>query len=325
MPSASEAAIYLEFSQTLVAMAALTDSGDHTKFTSGVKYWSGARGFEPTILPNGIRTGGTVTGTAVNSQVSVAELECNINGVIHTEPTALLTVARPADAKVKISSVTINAALTLVMVAGTDGDTFSETRAAAGGPPLIPVDSIEIAQVRLDDETASVIAADEIKQVPGTHMELAGYPVEQMDSELGTVTMSAALPLIHTGVVAKSIFAEFYTAEFIKIDRADAYQPPTTTNSVTSTPTYDGPVGSSSESLNGGSFTVLLNDGIGDPIMKKLNDMLWVKFYPKKTVTSRYWIVQGKLGATIAYPSAANISGAFTITPDKAATAIGGL
>lgn len=324
MPAASDALLQVEFSQSLVPMMLLTDSGDRTKFNSGIKYWSGARGFEPVILPNGIRTGGDITATGVDNQINVSEVEANLNGVVHTEPSGNLTVTRPAITKVNISSVTLTAALALAVITGTDGDTFSETRAATGGPPLIPVGSIELGQVRLNSDTAAAIVDSEIKQTPGTHRELAGYPVEDLDPYFGTVTFSAALPAIHTGAVPKQIYAEFYTPEFIKVDDGDAFQPPQETFSLTSTTTYDGARGSSSSALNAGSFTALLKDGIVDPVMKKVGDTLWIRFYPKKTITGRFWVVQGILGVTAQYPAAANINGTFSITSEQKAVAVGG-
>ena len=67
-----------------------------------------------------------------------------------------------------------------MLVAGTEADgAFSETRAAAGGPPLIPVTSVEIGQVRLTaaSDAAALITSDEIFQNVGDHTERYDYPV----------------------------------------------------------------------------------------------------------------------------------------------------
>lgn len=323
MPTASEALLQIESSQSLAPMMELTGSG--ATFASGIRFWSAVPLYEPVILPNGIRSGGQVTPTAVNSQVSVAASEVNIGGVIHTEPLALLTVARPADTKVKISSVTLTSALALAMVAGTDGDAYVETRGAAGGPPYIPVGSIEYAQVRLDSETAQVIVVSEIKSIPGTHTELAGFPTFELDSYLGSITFTDDLPTIHTGDLPKKSYAQFYTPDFVKIQDADAFTPPRTTYSVTSTTTYDGARGSTSSAINGGSFTALLQNGISDAVMQIVNagGARWVKFFPKKTVVTQYEVCQGQIGVQDTYPSGANISGAFTISAERPVISVG--
>lgn len=325
MPTASEALLQIEFSESLTPMMELTDIGDQTTFASGIKYWSKVPLFEEVVLPNGIRSGGQVTPTAVNSQVSVAASEVNIGGVIHSQATGLLTVARPADVKVKISSVTLTSALALAMVAGLDGDAYSEVRGAAGGPPYIPVGSIEYAQVRLDSETAQVIVASEIKSIPGTHTELAGFPTYDLDAYLGSITFTGDLPKIHTGDLPKKTYAQFYTPEFVKIQDADAFTPPRTTYSLTSTTTYDGARGSTSSAINAGSFTALLQDGVSDPVMQiaQAGGARWIKFWSKKTVTGRFLVCQGQIGAADNYPSGANMTATFSISAERAVVPVG--
>ena len=62
------------------------------------------------------------------------------------------------------------------VVAGTATTAFSETRGASGGPPFIPVGSVEVAQVRFDLITSAPITADEIFAAPGVHQRAVRQP-----------------------------------------------------------------------------------------------------------------------------------------------------
>ena len=61
-------------------------------------------------------------------------------------------------------------------VAGTEAVAQSEVRNAAGGPPYIPVNDIEIGQIRVSGGTAAVVSVDEIFQVIGQHSEAYDSP-----------------------------------------------------------------------------------------------------------------------------------------------------
>ena len=170
MATAENAKLQYEAGQNAVAMSALTDSGDHTLFTSAATLWSGKAGNAPVIRPNGLLTGGALTTNATNNLVTVAALTCNLAGVVTSVAGASSpAITRPATNVSKVNSITVNSSGALAVVAGTDGATtaFSETRGAAGGPPLIPVGSIEIGQVRVTTSAAGLIAASEIFQVVG--------------------------------------------------------------------------------------------------------------------------------------------------------------
>src|SRR5262245_6377418 len=233
---AEKARLYAEFGRVFVAMAALTDSGDHTVFGSGTppKFWSRVSGFEPKIRPNGMRSGGEITPGAGNSTVNVAASEVNLNGVITTVAADDVTFTRPANNKVKISSVVGTSGGAYAEAVGADGDSYSETRGAAGGPPLIATNAVEVGQVKLFDDGAVPVVAADIRQVPGTHMEMYNFPLWTVDYFKGQITFADALPLIHTGPVAKAVYAEYSTASFAPVTGANNVKPPIKTYSVTS-------------------------------------------------------------------------------------------
>lgn len=322
MATAENAKLEYEAGQNLVAMAALSDSGDHTNFTSASSLWSNRSGYAPVARPNGLLTGGAITTHATNDTVTVAALTCNLNGVVTSVGAGTATITRGVSSDThNITSITVNAAGAIAAVAGTDGTAFSETRGAAGGPPLIPVDSIEIGQVRTTSVTAAAVAATEIYQVVGTHTERADYPLYNVRYEDGGIEFLSALPLIHTGSVPKKVYASHYAPLFSEVPLASDFVPPENSHSVTSTQVYNATLGSTSSTLNQGTFTAYLSDGVTDPLVQLKDETLWFRFYPDR-YKSPYILTQGKLGIGRTFPAGNNIQAACTISASTAASEV---
>lgn len=319
MPSNTNARLDYESGVTPFAMSALTDSGDHILFTSSADLFSESDGNAPDIRPNGVLTGGEVIPaiSGTNNLVDVASLTCYLAGVETTVVADTdVAITRPATAVAKICSITVNSSGAIAVVAGTDGsDTnFSETRAAAGGPPLIPTTSIEIAQVRVTSDTAAPIDADEIYQVIGTHLERADFPVYTADNTEGTVSFDVALPLIHTGPTAKKVYASYAEPVFTELPFANDFTPAETTHSTTSTQVYGTTLGAASSSLNQASFTAILRDGITDNILTKKNQNLWFRFFQDKNKLPHI-LTQGILGVGRVFGASDNPKASCTISP----------
>lgn len=323
MATAENAKLEYEAGQNAVAMSALTDSGDRIKFTSAASLWSGRSGYAPVVRPNGLLTGGALSVTATNNQIAVAALTCNLAGVVTAVAAGNVTITRPASNVSKVCSITVNAAGALAVVAGTDGSTtaFSETRAAAGGPPLIPVDSIEIGQVRVTTSTAAAVSAAQVFNVVGLHVERADFPLFNIDYTTGSVNFLAALPQIHTGPAPKQVFASYASPIFGEVSLASDFVPPETSHSVSSTQIYGTTLGSTSSTLGQGSFTAYLSNGIGDGLVALKNQTLWFRFYPDRYASS-YMLTQGKLGIARTFPAGDNIQAACTISATAAATEV---
>jgi hypothetical protein len=323
--TAENAKLQYEAGQSAVAMAALTDSTDHTTFTSAGTLWSGRSGGAPVVRPNGLLTGGVITPNAGNNIVDVTALTCNLQGVVTSvgASTGTATITRPATAVSKINSITVTAAGAIAVVAGTDGSTtaFSETRAAAGGPPLIPVDSIEIGQVRVTSNTAAAITSAQIYQVVGTHTEMANFPLFNINYKGGSVTFLEALPLIHTGTVAKKVYASYSAPIFADISLGSEFKAPETTHSVSSTQIYGTTLGSSSATLGQGGFTAYLDDGVTDALIAQKNQLLWFKFFPDR-YKAPYILTQGKLGISRTFPAGDQIKAVCTISATETATEV---
>lgn len=319
MATAENAKLEYEAGQNAVAMSALTDSGDATVFTSAAATWSGRSGYAPVVRPDGLLTGGAITPSATNNVVNVAALTCNLAGVLTAVAGDAVTITRPASNVSKVISITVNSSGVLAAVAGTDGASaaFVETRAAAGGPPLIPVGSIEIGQVRVTTSAAGVVSAAQIYAVPGLHVERADFPLYDINYTDGQVEFLAALPKIHTGTLPKGVFASYASPIFAEVDSAE-FVPPETSHSVSSTQIYGRTIGATSSTLGQGSFTAYLANGVSDGFVALKNETLWFRFYPDR-YQSAYILAQGKLGISRTFPAGDQIQAACTISASEPA------
>lgn len=321
-----------ESGQTAYAFEEMTDSGDQTIFTASFSPLSRASGYEPTVCPYGLLTGGAITpDTGTNDSVDVAALTvcapgmtgADADGVVSVSAdTVSITRAVSTDTHI-INSITVDSSGAIAAVAGTDGTAFSETRGAAGGPPLIPVGSVEIGQVRTTSFTAAEVTTAEIFQVPGQHQERSDYPIYDVNYATGTVTFVDALPTIHTGTVAKKVYIKGYTPLFAPLPKVSDWVPAESTYSINSTDTYDGPVGSSSSSLNQASFSTIITDGITDNFVSKKGDNIWFEFRPDRDKTVPKQLTQGIFGISRSYPAGGgSFTASCTVTPETETTDI---
>ena len=321
---ASDALIQYESSASLVPMQLMTNDSA-TVYSISETPWSNVAGNEPSILPNGIVTGCVVTPTAVVDQVQVTGGTAYLAGVLTTVLEDLtVNLDRPAlqtcgagaeDCTHVIHSIIIDNTGDITVAPGTEGLAFSETRDAAGGPPLIAVDAIEVAQVRLSARASAVILLTEIFSALGQHRERYDYPLWTEDFATGEITFAAAIPSIHIGPTRKRVYAEVYTPNFTDLEPASEFVPAETTHSQSSTQVYGGTIGASSSSLGQASFTVYLSDGITDPFLAFRNQALWVKFFPDRN-RAPYMLTQGTLGVSRTFPAGDSIQAACTLSAD---------
>lgn len=326
--TAGNAKLQYEAGQESSAMAAMTDSGDHKTFTTDeATLWSQKDGYEPDIRPDGLITGGAVTPGAAVDTVSVAAANCYLAGVLTAvDGDSAVSIARPAGETYlrKIVSVIITALGAYDTIEGTDGESsFSAVRGAAGGPPLITVGTIEVAQIKLTSDESGLIEQAEIFQVPGTSQERYDYPVWEEDPFTGSITFASALPAIHAGSPAtyKAVYAEVYEPVFADLDPVMDFVPPENSHSVSSTQVYGGTIGASSSSLGQGSFAAYLKDGVTDALIALADQILFFKFYPDRNKTP-YLLCQGKLGIARTFPAGDNIKAECTISATQKGTEV---
>ncbi|MCP1496217.1 hypothetical protein J2Y86_000924 [Pseudomonas migulae] len=305
-----------ESGQNSFPMSELDNSGDNKTFQSQADQFSGATGFAPVVMPNGMLTGGQISVGTGSNKVKVTASTANLAGVKIVVPASELTVTRASGGTCITASVTINAAGVYEIVAGLSGPARSDIRGAAGGPAFIPVDSIEVGQIELNSTAAAPVKDTEIKQSPGLNREVATSPVYSVDSSNGTVSFVSDLKLIHVGGKPKKVFASYAEPIFADVDLASDYQPSEESFSVSSSQHYGGTVGTTSKSLNGASFKAFLNDGISDPLIKLRGQKIWFRFYPDR-YTMNYILEQGILGCSRKFPPGAKVEADFTISPEK--------
>ena len=321
---ADQALIQYESGQELVSMQQM-DQHDRRRFSIDDTPWSDAPGREPKIRPDGILTGAVITPEGTNDTVDVSLGTAYQGGaevtVAATSPALDIARAGITDLDATdnhcIISVVVNGSGVYALVPGAPATTFSETRAADGGPPLIPQGQIEVGQIRITSHTAAPIAASEIHQVENAHKEMALVPMWTEDFANGVVEFISNLPNIHAadgdGNQTKQVFAEVYTPLFANLEPASDFVPAETTHSVTSTQVYGGAIGAQTSSLGQATFTVYLRDGVTDPIISLKNTRMWVKHYPHR-LRAPHTLTLGTLGISRTYPAGDNIQAACTLT-----------
>lgn len=319
MATSANAQIQIETGRSLVSYENTTNSGDNTVFNPSANIMSAYQGLEPVVRPNGIVTGANLISVAVsgsNNVVDVAAFTAYSIAVLHSVSAAAdQTITRPAGNVSKVNSITMNSSGSIAVIAGTDGATtaFSETRGAAGGPPYIPVDSVELGQVRVTTSAAAPITAGQIFQTVGQHTERSDFPTHTVNnigdgsfaSNAGKVNayieMGAALPLAHTGDTAKRIYVQYYTPTLSALSRALDFVPAENSASTSSTQFYGGTFATASTSLGQGGFTAYLDDGVQDSLVQNKDKNLTVKFFPDKN-KAPFILTQGILSLTRSFP-----------------------
>jgi hypothetical protein len=320
--------IRYEAGQTPYAFEEMTDSGDQTMFAASFYPISSKAGYEPTVAPYGLLTGGAITPTGNNDEVQTAAMTVCAPGMTGADADGVVTVAAdtavavtratPTDTHI-VNSITVDSTGAVVAVVGTGSTSFSDTRGAAGGPPLIPVGSIEIGQVKFSSNSAGLVTTDEISQIPGLSLERSDYPVYTLDYATGEVTFADVLPTIHTGVVPKKIYIKGATPLFAPISQTSDWVPAEATYSISSTDTYDGPVGASSSSLGQASFNMILRDGITDALVALKGESIWFEFRPDRDKTVPKQLTLGIFGMSRSFPAGGgSFSAACTVTPSVA-------
>lgn len=325
MATSKNAKLQFESGQTVNEYAAMTDSGDHKIHTiSGGTVFSGKSGKEPIVRPNGVVSGRNVVSThATNDTVTQAAFTAYSKGILYSVSTTNPTITRAATDVAQIHSITMNDAGVIAVVEGEDSadSTLSEVRGAAGGPPSIPADSVEIAQIRLTGNTPAAISADEIFQVVGTHAERFDYPMwsvnpigngDKADTSAeknANIEFDSAVSMIH-GTTAtdpadayKQVYIKYYAPIFTEAAKSLDFTPAENTHSVSSTQIYNGTVGSVAASLGQGGFTALLTDNITDSLLQEQDEVCTIKHFPDRNKTA-YTLTQGTLGMKRTFPVA---------------------
>ena len=327
MTTAENSLLYFENGQSLVPMVALADAGDHKAYNSAAEIWSDEAGFSPVIKPDGVLTGLVVTPaiSGANDKVDLSAGTLNLAGVVTTlTASADNTCLRGADADIcRINSITITSAGAVAVVSGVAHTAFSEERGANGGPPFIPVGSVEIAQVRFSSITAAPVAASEIYAIPNRHREMANYPsilktefIREQDTTIGLAGVDSQ-PGLDAATIPetspKMFMRNITNRNSLNCPNATDFQPAANSMTTSSQPFYGGVIGEVSTSLKAGKFKAFLDNGISDPILGKEGKKIWFKYFVDRLQTDNYILTQGFLGINVQYPARGSIFADFTI------------
>ncbi|OQY25964.1 MAG: hypothetical protein B6244_14500 [Candidatus Cloacimonetes bacterium 4572_55] len=324
MGTAGNAQIQYESAQTLVPYAAMTDSGDQMVFTVAGPVWSGRSGYGPNVRPDGVVSGIDILspGSGVNEIDSTGFIAW-IEGVQKIVSGTTITVTRASSLTHVINSIVLTGT-TLSAVKGTEGSTFSTTRAAAGGPPYIPVGSIEIGQIKTSAQASALIESSEIFQTPNTHQERADFPLYRRPDNTGRGILASSIsrkyahiefyeahPLSHTGGVVKGIYIQYYTPTFTTIE-TNGFSPGEVDSSQEYVQRYEEIYGHKVDSLRSAAFKAELTDGITDALSALDGEMLLFKFFPNAG-TAPYMLTMGILRFSSAFPQVGAIDTACTV------------
>lgn len=334
MPTAKNAKLEIETGQTLNAYAAMTDSGDHEVYTiSGGTIWSGKSGYAPTVRPNGIVSGRnliTPDDGGADNKIDIAAFTAYSKATLQSVSATSATFTRPGTAnRALVYSVCMASDGSITVIKGTVGAgvAFTSTRDAAGGPPLIPVNDVELGQIRVTDATDQAVTAAEVFQVSGTHTERYDYPTWK-ENNIGDgesaatageknahIKFAQTLPLSHTGAVTKAVYIKYYAPIFEEVDKCFDFKPVYNTHSVTSQEYYRGTVASASKSIGQGGFTAILSNAITDSLIAEKDNLITFRFYQDENKTP-FILTQGYLGLDPSFPADNQVQASATISAE---------
>jgi hypothetical protein len=207
----------------------MADSGDHKTFTSAGSRFSlcakDENGIDrrPVVRPDGLRNGCLVSPSIGGTDNAVDVCAGSIwNGGTEKGVSTVsdLALTRPSAGNVKVVSIAVDSGGTVTTVDGVEGAAWSDSRGSAGGPPYIPVGTVELATVKLDESTGPV-TGEEITFSP----ELSTFPICETDPYLAKAVFSRANPEIHTGGAARNIYITYCVPQFSTLDPV-SFTPP---------------------------------------------------------------------------------------------------
>ncbi|PLX93460.1 MAG: hypothetical protein C0621_07445 [Desulfuromonas sp.] len=326
--NAENGLLEMETSKTPLGITLMTDLGDHQHF--GVANVDTFSHIAPSdVRPNGVIAGVDMVSVAASGgtdKVDTAAIVCMIKGVKTSVAAAVdNAITRPAGDVAKIISITIDEDGAVAVVEGADGAdaTFSAVRGAAGGPPLIPVDSIELAQVKVTTSAAAVITADQIVHCTEFAESFEADPTGRGDhsktvaARRGHVKFGRVLPLIHIGPATRRVYLDAATPNFSEVARSVDFTPAEESISSSSSQHYGGVDNSDSKSLGQAAFKAKLADGVSDLILSARGEVRTFRFFPDRDQTPCI-VTQGKVAAARTMPVADHISASVTIAAVKA-------
>lgn len=323
----AEGLLEFEAGQVQYPWEELTDAGDGMTFEASNAPWS-VQGDVPTqVKPYGIETGGRATPGEAADHVHIAAMTVAMPGSPAANENGVVTVAAD-DVEIqrgtesdpfRVTAITVNEDGNLVAVAGDAHTAFDDDHGKNGGPPLIPTTSVLVCIVRTNSHESAVLTSSEIMSISGVHREESMFPIfGRPDYARGAVSFRSELPKIHTGDKPKKVFAIYATPVFQDLPDTTDYVPAETSHSVSSTETHQGARGSRSSSLNAATFSVILDDGITEPLMRQRDREIWFRWRPNPSRDLPYQLTLGTLGIARTNPASGDRTASCTIAAESA-------
>jgi hypothetical protein len=332
--------VQMEAARTLKSKSEMTDSGDKTVFTlSGVTVVSGKSGYAPEVLPDGVLDTQTIGSPgSSNNVLNIAAFTAQLAGETYSvsATTVDLSSVRPETDVAKWVSIQLDSdGSTINTVEGTDSaDTsYLTTRGTSAGQiPYVVDGDIELCCVLFTSSTDAVLTESQIYQTANTYQDRVYYPIVKTISNLGMgnkapvsgkknfyVEFNAALEAKCTGDTTKNVYVTAYSVTtFSDISRTYDFVPNTQSYGQGSRATYDGAVSFETDpTLNQGSFSAVVIDGITDQIAQAEGETMTFRFYPDED-ENPYYLQQSKVGITPAYPTSGAKTVSVTLTGDAA-------
>jgi len=232
LPTGKEMQLKVEDGFTLYGPELMTDSGDHKNYSSAGNRFSLCASDEngidrrPVVRPDGLRNGCLVSSaiSGIDNCVDVCAGSIWNGGIVKSvNGVTDLALTRPSAGNVKKVSITIDSAGTVAILDGTEGVSYTDSRGVAGGALYIPLGTVELVTIKLDEFTGPVKERS-INFSP----ELSSFPVCEIDPYVAKAVFSKAHSPIHTGGVARNIYITYSVPQFSTLDPI-SFTPPVTT------------------------------------------------------------------------------------------------
>lgn len=321
------AEIYMETGKTPLGLQLLEDMGDRRTFgLAAAELWA-AMALED-VRANGIIAGvnmGTPAASGLVDACDVAAVVAMLLGV--STPVAAdsdIIITRPLTAVAKVNSFTVTDAGVIAVVAGLDSlsAAFSLVRGAPGGPPLIPVDAIELFQVKVTDDSPSVIT---LAQIVHTTEFAETFQINAIGlgdhSKIATrrrahVYFGRELPLIHTGPATRRVYAEISEPQKTLVAKTKDFKGAEKTASASTSQFYDEVENDVTYGLGTAGFNTKLVNGVSDMILASRGENRTFWFYPDKDKTD-HTLTQGVVTVARTWDVSGSTMGAVAIVAQR--------
>ena len=280
-----------------------------------------------TVRPDGHISGGSVTPNAANDKIDITAGAVYLGGERVTfSASSGFDVARPTLTHIKYA-ICVNTSGVISAEAGTEGGSFSDTRGAAGGLPLIPADMTQIASVQYSSVTPALVLASEISEIPigadglggrvlydYPNFELTIHPDYDAGIDYAHVTFNFAPATVYADADGARCYVDYSTPSFSEIGLSNDFVMPEETVSGNSTTVYRKVIKAVGRDQGDASLTIMGDDIVND--MKPYRGKnVWVKAVFDPLIPTKYCMFAGSVGVATSIPADDNTTYSVTIVP----------